>query len=80
VGVRLTEAAYAHGLALALPTKVALARPTGIERAVATFEIPIEGWDEWLAAAARRAPGDRSRPQGRIGASSGVSNRRRGFG
>ena len=33
VGVRLTQAAYAHGLALALPTKVALARPTGFEPA-----------------------------------------------
>ncbi len=28
VGVRLTAAAYAHGLALALPEKVAMARPT----------------------------------------------------
>ena len=28
VGVRLTPAAYAHGLALALPEKVAMARPT----------------------------------------------------
>ena len=28
VGVRLTQAAYAHGLALALPQKVELARPT----------------------------------------------------
>ena len=27
VGVRLTAAAYAHGLALALPEKVAMARP-----------------------------------------------------
>jgi hypothetical protein len=27
VGVRLTQAAYAHGLALALPEKVELARP-----------------------------------------------------
>ncbi len=33
VGVRLTEAAYAHGLALALPEKVAVARPTGFEPA-----------------------------------------------
>ena len=30
VGVRLTQAAYAHGLALALPEKVELARPTGV--------------------------------------------------
>jgi hypothetical protein len=28
VGVRLTPAAYAHGLALALPEKVAMTRPT----------------------------------------------------
>ena len=33
VGVRLTQAAYAHGLALALPEKVELARPTGFNRA-----------------------------------------------
>ena len=33
VGVRLTPAAYAHGLALALPEKVELARPTGFEPA-----------------------------------------------
>ena len=33
VGVRLTQEAYAHGLALALPEKVELARPTGFEPA-----------------------------------------------
>ena len=33
VGVRLTQAAYAHGLAVALPEKVELARPTGLEPA-----------------------------------------------
>ncbi len=33
VSVRLTPSAYAHGLAVALPTKVALARPTGFEPA-----------------------------------------------
>ena len=32
-GVRLTAAAYAHGLALALPEKVEMARPTGLEPA-----------------------------------------------
>jgi hypothetical protein len=32
-GVRLTQAAYAHGLALALAEKVAMARPTGFEPA-----------------------------------------------
>ena len=45
VRVRLTSAADAHGLALALPEKVALA----------TYEIPIEGRDEWVAAARRLA-------------------------
>ena len=43
VGVRLTAAAYAHGLALALPEKVAMARPTGVERADArNIRIPID--------------------------------------
>jgi len=55
VGVRLTQAAYADGFALALPEKVAVARPTGVGRALATYEIPIEGRDEWLAAARRLA-------------------------
>ena len=55
VGVRLTAAAYAHGLALALPEKVVMARPTGVGRALATDPIPIEGRDEWLAAARRLA-------------------------
>jgi len=55
VSVRLTPSAYAHGLALALPTKVALARPTGVGRAISTYTIPIEGRDEWLAAARRLA-------------------------
>ena len=32
-----------------------LARPTGVGRALATYEIPIEGRDEWLAAARRLA-------------------------
>ena len=39
VSVRLTPSAYAHGLAVVLPT----------------YEIPIEGRDEWLAAARRLA-------------------------
>ena len=55
VGVRLTASAYAHGFALALPEKVEMARPTGVGRALATYEIPIEGRDEWLAAARRLA-------------------------
>jgi hypothetical protein len=33
VRVRLTSAAYAHGLALALPEEAAMARPTGFEPA-----------------------------------------------
>jgi hypothetical protein len=33
VGVRLTQAAYAHGSALALPEKAEMARPTGFEPA-----------------------------------------------
>ena len=33
VSVRLTPSAYAHGFALALPEKVAVARPTGLEPA-----------------------------------------------
>jgi hypothetical protein len=55
VSIRLTPSAYAHGLAVALPTKVALARPTGVGRAISTYTIPIEGRDEWLAAAGLRA-------------------------
>lgn len=53
--VRLTPAAYAHGLALALPEKVVMARPTGVGRGITTYTIPIEGRDEWLAAARREA-------------------------
>jgi hypothetical protein len=44
-----------HGSALALPEKVAVARPTGVGRVLATYEIPIEGRDEWVAAARRLA-------------------------
>jgi hypothetical protein len=54
VSVRLTSAAYQHGLALALLDAV-MARPTGVGRAISTYTIPIEGRDEWLAAAARLA-------------------------
>jgi hypothetical protein len=31
------------------------ARPTGVGRAISTYTIPIEGRDEWLAAARRLA-------------------------
>ena len=33
IGVRPTQVAYAHGLALALPEKAVMARPTGFEPA-----------------------------------------------
>jgi len=48
-------AVFVHGPALlhhygdttlAPPDKVAVARPTGVGRAIATYEIPIEGRDE----------------------------------
>lgn len=66
----LTAEAYAHGLALALPEEVsvpampargrprknmALARPTGLGRALTAYDMPIEGRDEWVAAARRLA-------------------------
>ena len=54
VAARLTAAAYSNGLALALP-QVVMARPEGVGRALATYEIPIEGRDEWVAAARRLA-------------------------
>ena len=54
VGLRLTPAAYRHGMALALPEAV-MARPTGVGRAISTYTIRIEGRDEWLAAARRMA-------------------------
>jgi len=47
-------ATYAHGLALALPEKVVMARPTGFERghALSGFrQILIEAADEWRLAA-----------------------------
>jgi hypothetical protein len=30
-----------------------VARPTGVGRAIAAYDMPIEGRDEWLAAAAK---------------------------
>ena len=50
VGVRLSAAAYGHGSALALPEKVAVARPTGVgpARTRPGFRmIPIEGANDW---------------------------------
>jgi hypothetical protein len=55
VSARLTPAAHAHGLALAMPEEVEMARPTGVGRAIPTYDMPIEGRDEWLAAARRLA-------------------------
>ena len=55
MSVRLTPSAYAHGCALALPEKVAMARPTGLGCVLATYDVPIEGRDEWVAAARRLA-------------------------
>lgn len=58
VGVPLTAAAYAHGLALALPEKVEMARPTGFRRAGAHARlkrIPIEGANSWETAASNSA-------------------------
>jgi hypothetical protein len=52
VGLRLTPAAYRHGLALALPEAV-MARPTGVGRALTAYRMPIEGRDEWIAATGR---------------------------
>ncbi len=54
ISARLTPAANAHGLVLTLP-QVVMARPTGVGRALATYDIPIEGRDEWVAAARRLA-------------------------
>ena len=52
VAARLTPATYSNGLALALP-HFGVARPEGFGRALATYRVPIEGRDEWVAAAAR---------------------------
>jgi len=41
-------------MALALPEAVVV-RPTGVGRAISTYTIPIEGRDEWVAAARRLA-------------------------
>jgi hypothetical protein len=32
-----------------------MARPTGVGRAISTYDMPIEGRDEWIAAARRLA-------------------------
>jgi hypothetical protein len=40
-----------------IPTQIkqGVARPEGVGRALATYDMPIEGRDEWLAAARRLA-------------------------
>jgi hypothetical protein len=43
VSVRLTPSAYAHGLALALPEKVVMARPTGVGHADFNLHHPDRG-------------------------------------
>jgi len=55
VSARLTPSAYGHGLPLALPEKVAMASPAGFGYAITTYLLPIEGRDEWLAAARVRS-------------------------
>lgn len=52
VSARLTPAAYDHGLAMARPAEI-MARPAGVGSALTAYDMPIEGRDEWLAAAAR---------------------------
>ncbi len=57
VGVELTEEAKRHGLLLALPETVAMARPAGARgtQATVTVRIPIAGRAAWLAASRRTA-------------------------
>ena len=54
VSARLTPSAYGHGLAVAMP-EVVMASPAGFGYALTTYRIPIEGRDEWLAAARVRS-------------------------
>jgi hypothetical protein len=53
--VRLTPTAYAHGLALAVPERFAMARPMAVGRAMTAYRMRIEGRDEWIAAIGRVA-------------------------
>lgn len=56
LGVRLTPAAYAMGLALAMPERVARVSPGGLEPPPATIvTIPIDGRAAWAAASRRSA-------------------------
>ncbi len=54
VGLCLAPAAYRHGMALALP-EAAMARPISVGHALTAYRMPIEGRDEWIAAARRLA-------------------------
>jgi len=55
VGLRLTPAAYRHGIALALPDAV-MARPTGFNRADAIhFQIPIDAREDWTRTSSEAA-------------------------
>jgi hypothetical protein len=55
--VELTPSAYAHGAALALPDHVlvTVARPAGVGPGLTTCLVPLEGRDEWMAAAQARS-------------------------
>jgi hypothetical protein len=55
VGTAASIRASTDGHDRASSEKVALARPTGVGRGITTYEIPIEGRDEWLAAAGQLA-------------------------
>jgi hypothetical protein len=59
VRVKLTPMAERTGLPALLPENVptewAVARPTGVGRGITTYCMPIEGRDEWVAAARRLA-------------------------
>ena len=58
VGVRLTPSAHAHGFALALPEKVAVASPTGFGPAgthPGFRHIPVEDAEDWEASCLRSA-------------------------
>ena len=71
VGVRLTAAAHAHGLALALPEEVGMARQTGVEHGDTTIfvRVPIAprrgGWHERRVLARRTLATSDSAPEGR---------------
>jgi hypothetical protein len=53
-GVELALA-FLAGVAMGIALDRAMARPTGVGRAITACSMPIEGRDEWLAAAKRLA-------------------------